>query len=856
MSIIIQFKSPFIQSTSVVPSNDPCCSKTSVQLEMVPGVEHTDLPGMTDDENSVIEITTSNSVFATTLKDLRPSQSCFGLPYQDHNYGAPPPPTPPSYSPCPSPALDIAIPDEDTNLSIISTTTTTEEAPEESVTRCICGFEHDDEYMICCDQCLVWQHVDCMGLDRNNIPETYLCEKCEPRKLDKNKAKLLQARKKVTLRELSPTKQESGVNNLVFGKNYKKKTLLQTHEEWHKTDYTGVTPISVTKRFYVTSDSDEDNKSNEHRPKTRSKRREEAKRRKREEEKEEQGFLKRSKSFSKHGRERIDVKRSKLRRNKNKESTSTADEEAQDAWEYSMKYREENFESAINNQYTPEVQQLARTITPEGLEKKVYEQLQKRQCHVLDDGKKKKLVCHYDLPRNTPVIEYKGKFLLASQFHDIHPLYNKRLYPYVLFYKIDQTEISVDASMYGNDARFVRRSCKPNAEIRHMVYNGKLHLYLQSTKVIFSEDEVTVPLNFNQHDSIKEIECACGTEECPFKPKKKNGCIEVNHEKRRRSRRLTASADDESSQSLVNTTQTDKIKASQVKIQTSEVQAHPSESSDLIDLKASSDQETEDNSNECKRKLTREQRKIDAYMRAFTQLEKAEKRKQNKVASERQKAQQTKPEEQIESELIIVKEEEKPPPVPVKEIKSEEEVKVEVKATVPTVKPKKGKRRRGSGTPSRRRTRTNSGGSCLDLCLEEPVQKTTELSPSVPVPTTNTETEIPSQPTCATPNPLVLESPTPAVESPKILKTKRLLLQEWLQEKSESVENANVSSPRSIHTEMKWNISAAAATCYVRCTKDTPHSGGISAAHLRRSNSAGHIKVVGSQGSAKKVFKS
>lgn len=30
------------------------------------------------------------------------------------------------------------------------------------VTRCICGFTHDDGYMIACDQCSVWQHVECM----------------------------------------------------------------------------------------------------------------------------------------------------------------------------------------------------------------------------------------------------------------------------------------------------------------------------------------------------------------------------------------------------------------------------------------------------------------------------------------------------------------------------------------------------------------------------------------------------------------------------------------------------------------------------------------------------------------------
>ena len=31
----------------------------------------------------------------------------------------------------------------------------------------------------------VWQHVVCMGLDKNNIPDEYLCEKCSPRPIDR-----------------------------------------------------------------------------------------------------------------------------------------------------------------------------------------------------------------------------------------------------------------------------------------------------------------------------------------------------------------------------------------------------------------------------------------------------------------------------------------------------------------------------------------------------------------------------------------------------------------------------------------------------------------------------------------------
>jgi len=43
----------------------------------------------------------------------------------------------------------------------------------------------------------VWQHVDCMGIDRGNIPEEYLCEKCQPRRVDRTRARNLQLRKQM-----------------------------------------------------------------------------------------------------------------------------------------------------------------------------------------------------------------------------------------------------------------------------------------------------------------------------------------------------------------------------------------------------------------------------------------------------------------------------------------------------------------------------------------------------------------------------------------------------------------------------------------------------------------------------------
>lgn len=50
-----------------------------------------------------------------------------------------------------------------------------------------------------------------------------------------------------------------------------------------------------------------------------------------------------------------------------------------------------------------------------------------------------------------------------------------RLNPFVLFYsKYDDMDICIDATSYGNIARFIRRSCKANAEVRPELWSNEM----------------------------------------------------------------------------------------------------------------------------------------------------------------------------------------------------------------------------------------------------------------------------------------------------------------------------------------------------------------------------------------------
>ena len=53
----------------------------------------------------------------------------------------------------------------------------------------------------------MWQHIECMQVDPNNVPDKYMCERCEPRPTDKKRARLIQLKKREDI---------SGKRRLIF----------------------------------------------------------------------------------------------------------------------------------------------------------------------------------------------------------------------------------------------------------------------------------------------------------------------------------------------------------------------------------------------------------------------------------------------------------------------------------------------------------------------------------------------------------------------------------------------------------------------------------------------------------------
>lgn len=61
--------------------------------------------------------------------------------------------------------------------------------PSAVVITCVCRIDTDDGSTIQCDTCYRWQHLVCMGIKEDQVPEEYYCNVCKPRRIDAKKAR-------------------------------------------------------------------------------------------------------------------------------------------------------------------------------------------------------------------------------------------------------------------------------------------------------------------------------------------------------------------------------------------------------------------------------------------------------------------------------------------------------------------------------------------------------------------------------------------------------------------------------------------------------------------------------------------
>ncbi|KAM4722208.1 histone-lysine N-methyltransferase SETD5 [Rhinophrynus dorsalis] len=438
-----------------------------------PDTSYSDMAAGSDPESvEASPAVCGKNIYATHNYTGTQSHSYRGLPYADHNYGAPPPPTPPASPPVqaiiPRAELNgIHSPDEEENSGDSDSSSEGEGIPG----WCHCSLSQEG-FLIKCEKCRGVNRGKVIQINRRKQDNVSGGESSATESWDE---------------ELSPS------------------TVLYT-----ATQHTP-TSITLTVNRVGRSKQKKRKKSTE---KTRN-----------------APKAKKIKAFREGSRKSLRMKNSPS-------EAHTLDENTTEGWENRIRLWTDQYEEAFTNQYSADMQnllerhvrsnkeQMGKASASETIKKTdlacnntvVGSQMQLQLGRVTRVQKHRKILrAARDLASNTLVIEYRGKVMLRQQF-EVNGHFFKKPYPFVLFYsKFNGLEMCVDARTFGNDARFIRRSCTPNAEVRHMIADGMVHLCIYSVAAIAKDTEVTIAFDYDYSNCNYKVDCAChkGNRNCP-----------------------------------------------------------------------------------------------------------------------------------------------------------------------------------------------------------------------------------------------------------------------------------------------------------------------------------------------------
>ncbi|XP_074406647.1 histone-lysine N-methyltransferase SETD5 isoform X2 [Zonotrichia albicollis] len=348
--------------------------------------------------------------------------------------------------------------------------------------------------------------------------------------------------------------------------------------------------------------------------------------------------------------------RKSLRMKNSPSEAHALDENTAEGWENRIRLWTDQYEEAFTNQYSADVQNLlerhlssnkdyvGKTAMLDTINKTelacnntvIGSQMQLQLGRVTRVQKHRKILrAARDLALDTLIIEYRGKVMLRQQF-EVNGHFFKKPYPFVLFYsKFNGVEMCVDARTFGNDARFIRRSCTPNAEVRHVIADGMIHLCIYAVATIAKDTEVTIAFDYEYNICNYKVDCAChkGNRNCPVQKRSPNaaehlpppvlGTLIGAETRRRKARRKELEMEQQSLASDENgTQQTEEVPEGPAAVSDNEVpekeEKQEGEKEEPVDEQGAS----------VHSRRSREDRKVEAIMHMFENLEKRKRRRE------------------------------------------------------------------------------------------------------------------------------------------------------------------------------------------------------------------------------------
>ena len=99
----------------------------------------------------------------------------------------------------------------------------------------------------------------------------------------------------------------------------------------------------------------------------------------------------------------------------------------------------------------------------------------------------------------------------CSVNEEVSRRYNKASSNGCYFFRLDADHI-VDATVKGNESRFINHCCDPNCDARVVNINNENKIIFFAKENIFRGEEITYDYKFQYEE--KELVCYCGSKHC------------------------------------------------------------------------------------------------------------------------------------------------------------------------------------------------------------------------------------------------------------------------------------------------------------------------------------------------------
>lgn len=391
-----------------------------------------------------------------------------------------------------------------------------DEPVDTGLIRCICHSSEDDGFTIQCERCLVWQHAFCVNISQHNIPEHYLCERCDKRfrYIASNDMDLIENEERPTLRlrtrpDASSRRRGGAAAAAASATTTTSATADKIGDKHHFRD--------IHNRMQSpTQDDDEYKPGSTKRPSSHQRSRSNAGRPPSKKPK----LSKRIPVSKKSWREMEDdsARHSSSRRKVVTAATTSRFQLVNNNTIRSI-HVEQTFKEANERWKKMEQQQrvpihfvvMKETDLDISIPKATVRPLSK-SFYALNDTSEplKGMFADVHIPANRFVAEINGDIFLKSEYKFNHendftilgtPCVHVFFYPTI--------DLCIDARHRGNQARSIRRSCHPNAELRSIITTNEediqVRLGIFSRADIDKGEEITIGWNWQRgHISWKK----------------------------------------------------------------------------------------------------------------------------------------------------------------------------------------------------------------------------------------------------------------------------------------------------------------------------------------------------------------